>query len=170
MNVGVEAHDRSRGIDRKDCRRNLSRIHQIESVAAEIHGSSQLAEQSTLWLPGDAIGKSPLDLKTLLPLHPRIDGGQNIPRIARNRSRRRRVSGAGYLCDEPPFFGDIDSRSLFRQRLIDGARAQPDFVSYVEKLTLADQITGLWKRARALELRRSSKNALERLSVEQRLS
>jgi hypothetical protein len=150
MNVRVEPHHDTRGINRKDSRRNLRSIHQIEGVPAEIHRSSQLPEQSPLRLPGDAIGESALDLEAFFPLHPRIDGGQHIARISRNGSGRRRVSGAGDLRDEPSFFGHVDARSFFSQRLIDGGGVEPDFVSYVEELTLADEIAGIGERTGAL--------------------
>jgi len=139
-------------------------------VSAEVHRSSQLAEQPPLRLPGDAIGESALDLKTFLPLHPRIDGGKHISRGSGNGSRRGRESSAGDLRDESPFFGDIDPRSFLRQRLIDGCGIEPDFASYVEELTLANEIAGIGQRTGALELRRPSENPLERLPIEQRLS
>src|SRR2546423_130629 len=170
VNVRVESYDHPRGVNGKNGRRNLPRIYQIVGVSAEVHGSSQLAEQPALRLPGDAIGESALDLETFLPLHPRIDGGKHISRRSGNGSRRRRESGASDLGDESPFFGNIDAGPFFRQRLIDGGGIETDFVSYVEELTLADEITGIRERAGALELRRPSENPLECLSVEQRLS
>jgi hypothetical protein len=170
VNVRVEPYHHPRGINRKDGRRNLCRIHQIEGMSTEVHGSSQLAEQSPLGFPRDAIGESALDLETFLPLHPRIDGGQHVARISGNGSRSSCVSGAGDLGDKSPFLGDVDARSFFRQRLIDGRGVEPDFVSYVEELTLADEIAGIGQRAGALQLRRPRENALERLSIQQCLS
>jgi len=87
-----------------------------------------------------------------------------------NGSRGCRESSARDLRDESPFFGDIDAGPFFRQRLIDGGGIEPDFTSYLEELTLADEITGIGERAGALELRRPRENPLECLSVEQRLS
>src|ERR1700674_330955 len=170
MNVRVEAYDDPRGINGKHGRRNLSRIYQVKPVSAEVHGSSQLAEQSALRLPGDAIGESALDLKTFLQLHPRIDGGKHIPRGSGDGSRRRRESGTGDLRDESPLFGDVDAGSFLRQCLVDRGGVEPDLVSYVPELSLANEIGGIGERAGALELRRASENTLERLSVEQRLS
>jgi hypothetical protein len=135
-------------------------------VSAEVHGSSQLAEQPPLRLPRDAIGEAALDLKTFLPLHPGIDGGKHIARSSGNGSRRRGESGAGNLRDEPVFFRDIDPGSFFRQRLVDGGGIEPDLVSYVEELAFADEIAGIRERAGSLELRRPGKNPLECLSVE----
>jgi hypothetical protein len=170
MNVSIKPHYRTRGINGKNRRRNLSRIYQIVGMSTEVHGSSQLAEQPALRLPGDAIGESALNLETFLPLHPGIDGGKHIARGSRNGPRRRRESGAGDLRDQSPFLGDIDARSFFGQRLIYGGGIEADFVSYVEELTLGDEITGIRERASALELRRPCQNPLESLSVEQRLS
>jgi hypothetical protein len=170
MNVGVEPHHNARGINRKDSRRNLRCIDQVECVPAEIHSSSQLSEQAALWLPGDAIGEPALDLEAFFPLHPRIDGAKHIPRVSRNGSGCSRIAGAGDLRDKSSLFGHVDTCSFFSQRLIDGGGVESDFVSYVEELTFADEIAGIGERTGALKLRRPGENALERLSVEQSLS
>src|ERR1700693_6314751 len=109
-------------------------------MSAEVNGSSQLSEQSALRFPRDAIGESALDLQTFLPLHPRIDGGKHIAGSSGNCSRRRRESGAGDLRHESPLFGDIDAGSFFRQRLTDGGGIEPDLLSYIEELALANEI------------------------------
>src|SRR5256885_1170648 len=52
VNVRVESYDHPRGVNGKNGRRNLPRIYQIVGVSAEVHGSSQLAEQPALRRPG----------------------------------------------------------------------------------------------------------------------
>ncbi|HEV7801061.1 MAG TPA: hypothetical protein VGP15_08285, partial [Burkholderiales bacterium] len=72
-NVRIEAHDRSRWVDRQNGRGNLPCIDQIVSSPADVDCSLEFAEQSPLRLPGDAVGEPSLHLKALIALHPAVD-------------------------------------------------------------------------------------------------
>src|SRR5205814_7774972 len=120
------------------------------ATAADVDGAAELSEKSALRLPGDAVGETTLHLQALVALHPGIDRGENVARSPRNRSRRGRESGAGDLGDESALLRNVDTRSLFRQRLVEHRRTQADFISDFEELTLGDEIARFGHGAGAL--------------------
>ena len=126
VNVGVESHDDPRSIHRQHRRRYLSGIHQVVSAPTHVDGAPELAEKSALRLPGDAVREPPLHLETFLPLHPRIDRGEDIALSSPERFSSRWRTGSGDLRDQSPLLGHIDSGSLFRERLVQRRSAQPD--------------------------------------------
>src|SRR4051812_13831094 len=152
VDIGVESDYYSRRVDRQDRCRHLAGIHQVESAPADVHCSAELAEQSALRLPGDALGEAALDLEALLAQHPRIYGCENVARIAWYGASGGGEPGAGDLRDEPALFRNVDPRALFRERLIYGRGAEADFVANVEELAFADRVARFRKRAGSLQL------------------
>jgi len=169
VDVGVESDYHARGVNGQHCGGHLARIHQIVAATADIDRASQLSEESSLRFPGNSVSEPTLYLKTFFTLHPGVDRGEHITRCSRNRSGGGRESGSRDLRDQPALIGHVDTRSFFGECLIERRRAKPDFVSYVEELTLADQIAGFGKSARALELRCTGEHTLECLAIKQRL-
>jgi hypothetical protein len=166
MNVGIESHYNSRSIYGQNSGGYLSGIHQIVASATDVDGAADLSEKPPLRLPGDAVRKATLHLETFFPLHPRVDGGENFTLGSRDRSGRSGETGTRKLRDESALFWHVDASPFLCQRLVDRRWTQPDLVSYVEELALADEIVRFGNRTRALQLRRPGQHALERLSVE----
>ena len=137
MDVGVEPHNHASRVHREDSRRDLSCVYQIVGAPADVDGSLQLAEQSTLGLPGDPVCKASLHLETFLARHPGVNRAKHVARSPGDGSRRGSEPGARELGDESALLGDIYPRSLFRERLIERLGAEADFLPYVAKLGLA---------------------------------
>jgi len=138
-----------------------------DTCPADVDRATQFAEEAPLRLPGDSVSEPALDLETLVSQHPRIDRRENVFRSPGDSPGRGGEAGAGDLRHDTALLRDVDARPLLGERLVDRRRIQPDFVSYVDELALADQIAGLGKRTRALELRRAREDALESLAIQQ---
>jgi hypothetical protein len=160
VNIGVESYDDARCIDRQYRRGNLARLHQIVAAAADVDRASQLAEEAPLRLPRDSIGEATLYLQTFVAQHPGVDRREDFARSSGNGPRRGREPRACDLRHDAAFLGHVDARSFLGERLIERPGAETDLVSYVEELSLADQIARLGKRARALQLRGPREDAL----------
>jgi hypothetical protein len=170
MNVGIEPDDYTTGVDWQNRGGDLPGFDEIVAVATEVDSAPDFSEQSALRLPRDTIGKAALHLEALLSQHPVVDEREDIARISRNGSGCASEPGTGDLSNKSTLFGNIDTCSFLRERLVEGCRTEADFVSYVTKLGLADQIARIRHGAGALQLRRAGENPFEGLSVKQCLS
>ncbi len=150
--IRVESHDDTFFIHGEDRSRDLGGAHQVVSAAAGVHPAPDRGDDPALRLPGDSLREPSLHAKTFLPLHPRIYLGENRPLVSRDRSRRAREAAAGELCNEPALFGDMDTRPLFSQRLVENFGSQTDFLSDLEYLRFRDQIGGIRSGAASLQL------------------
>ena len=142
--VRINAHQGARLVDSDRRRRNLVRPRERVTTATDIEGAPNGADEITARFPDNSIRKLPLHLQTLLPLHPLVDGVEQLARPAVNRPARTDTRTAEQLGAQSALVRRKRySCPLLSKRLTKMLGGKPNLFSQIENLILGEHFIRL---------------------------